>query len=351
MSDLKRHIISEHASIVQALDKLNDLSSTGMMALFVENDSSQIVGTITDGDIRRAILASNGLNDGVAKIANRKFAYLEQSSIDVAKIRQLKRCGFKIIPVLDDKGHLVRVVDFNKCKSLLPIDAVLMAGGRGERLRPLTLDTPKPLLKVGNKAIIDYNVDNLLQNGVDNINVTVNYLKEKIEEHFSMPYDKDIRVKCVREPKFLGTMGSIKVIEDFAHDTILVMNSDLFTNIDLEGFYLHFKEHGADMSVAAVPYTINVPYGVFELENTRDIKNIREKPSYHYYANAGIYLLRRELIEMIPRDQFFNATDMIELMIKEGMKVIRFPLSGYWIDIGKPEDFNKAQDIAKHLPQ
>lgn len=349
MLNIKDHTVLESASLLETLRKLNDLSATGMMALFVENLSGNVVGTITDGDVRRAILAGYGLEECVSGIFNLNFAYLEQKNMDVAKIRQLKKQGIKLIPVLDVEGHLVKIVDLNHNHSCLPIDAVLMAGGKGERLRPMTLDTPKPLLKVGNKPIIDYNIDNLLKNGVENISVTVNYLKEKIEEHFKYPGSDGTRIKCVREPSFLGTMGAVKFIKDFAHDSILVMNSDLFTNINLEDFYLHFKEHGADMSVAAVPYSVNVPYGIFELEGIRDVKGVKEKPAFHYYANAGIYLIKRELVDLIPDGIFFNATDMIALLISLKKKVIRFPLSGYWIDIGRPEDFSKVQELAKHL--
>lgn len=344
------HTISASASLFDALHKLNALSSTGMLALFVQDENLAIVGTITDGDIRRAILAGIELDANVTKIANKHFAYIEAVNIDVVKLRNLKTKGYKLIPILDKDKRLTKIINFNKYKSYLPIDAVLMAGGKGERLRPMTLQTPKPLLKIGSKPIIDYNIDNILLNGIDNVNVTVNYLKEQIEEHFSEPRENGVQVKCIREPKFLGTMGAVKFIKELTNDTVLIMNSDLFTDIDIESFYLHFKEHDADMSVAAVPYTVNVPYGIFEIDDTRNIKGFKEKPSYHFYANAGIYLIKRELIDLIPDDVFFNATDMIELLISLNKQVIRFPLTGYWIDIGKPDDFNKVQDIAKHLP-
>ena len=127
------------------------------------------------------------------------------------------------------------------------------------------------------------------------------------------------------------------------------MNSDLFTNVDLEDFYLHFKEHNADMSIAAVPYSISVPFGIFDLEG-RDIKSVIEKPTYNFYANGGIYLIKTEMIEKyIPKDRFFNATDFMEKLISEGRKVIRFPLTGYWIDIGNPQDYQKAKDLVSHL--
>ena len=234
-----------------------------------------------------------------------------------------------------------------KQKSYLPIDAVLMAGGKGERLRPLTEKTPKPLIKVGDKAIIDYNIDRLISYGLKHINVTINYLGDQIEEHFAIPKN-GIKVETVREPKFLGTIGSIQFVKEFQNDTILVMNSDLFTNIDYEDFYLHFKEHDADMSVAAVPYNVSIPFGIFDL-NGREIKGIKEKPTYHHYANAGIYLIKKEVLKYIPDNEFFNATDLIEELVKQRMKVIRFPITGYWIDIGQHSELEKAKELVKHL--
>ena len=243
--------------------------------------------------------------------------------------------------------QIVDVVNLKKLKSYLPIDGVLMAGGKGERLRPLTEKTPKPLLKVGNKCIIDYNIDRLISYGVRHLSVTVNYLKEQLEEHFAEPRG-NVQVKTVREPKFLGTIGSIKFVEHFYNDTVLLMNSDLFTNIDYEDFFLHFKEHDADMSIAAVPYTISVPYGIFELDG-RNVKGVLEKPTYNYYANAGIYLIKRELLELIPEGDFFNATDFMDMLMNKGYKVIRFPLNGTWIDIGNPQEYQKAKELVKHI--
>ncbi len=137
-------------------------------------------------------------------------------------------------------------------------------------------------------------------------------------------------------------------MKEFYNDTVLVMNSDLFTNINYEDFYLHFKEHDAEMSVAAVPYTVSVPYGIFDLKG-RDIQGLIEKPTYNYYANAGIYLIKKSALEEIPEDSFFNATDLIEKLISEGKKVIRFPMNGTWIDIGNPQEYQKANELVKHL--
>ena len=254
----------------------------------------------------------------------------------------------RLVPILDESKHIIDIVNLERFKTRLPIDAVIMAGGKGERLRPLTENTPKPLLKVGEKCIIDYNVDNLISCGVEHISVTVNYLHEQLEDHYRQKRS-GVTIQTVREPKYLGTIGSIKYVKGFYNDTVLLMNSDLFTNVDFEEFYLHFKEHNADMSVASIPYSVSIPYGIFDLEG-RNIKGVVEKPTYNYYANGGVYLIRREMIDQfIPNDTFFNATDFMETLISAGHKVIRFPLSGYWIDIGTPQEYQKAKDLVKHL--
>ena len=260
-----------------------------------------------------------------------------------------KEMQMKLVPVLDHENHIVDIIDLQKYKTRLPIDAVLMAGGKGERLRPLTEKTPKPLLKVGDRCIIDHNVDRLISYGIIHISVTVNYLKEQIEEHYQEPRN-GVQVETVREPKFLGTIGSVKFVENFFNDTVLVMNSDLFTNIDYEDFFLHFQQHEAEMSVAAVPYNVSIPYGILDLDG-RNIKGLLEKPQYNHYANAGIYLIKRRALEEIPDGEFFNATDLVEKLIAEGKSVIRYPLNGTWIDIGNPQEYQKAQDLVKHLNQ
>lgn len=344
---MKNHLISQNTSLLEALSEICALAPEPLV-LFVLDKQDRMVGTLTDGDSRRALIAGASVNDKIEKIMHRNFNYMKVENIgDVKEIKHQKEMKMKLVPVLDNNMHIVDVIDLEKYATRLPIDAVLMAGGKGERLRPLTEKTPKPLLPVGGKAIIDHNIDRLIANGVKHINVTVNYLGEQLEEHFSEPRG-EIKVQTVREPKFLGTIGSIKFVKDFYNDTILVMNSDLFTNINYEDFYLHFKEHDAEMSVAAVPYTVSVPYGIFDLKG-REIHGLIEKPTYNYYANAGIYLIKRSALDEIPDDTFFNATDLIEKLISEGKKVIRFPLNGTWIDIGNPQEYQKANELVKHL--
>lgn len=341
------YTVREKTTVREALIALNQLSHYGL-TLFVLDNNNRVVGVLTDGDIRRALIAGISVDAPVKEAMNVNFVSFNANDNDIVHtFRDVKAKGVRVIPVLDDKGCLVDVIDSYVRRSVLPIDAVLMAGGKGERLRPLTEKTPKPLLKVGDKAIIDHNIDRLIDYGVNHISVTVNYLGEQLEAHFANPRG-EVQVNTVREPKYLGTIGSIKFVEEFYNDTVLVMNSDLFTNINYEDFYLHFKEHDAEMSVAAVPYTVSVPYGIFDLEG-RNIQGLIEKPTYNYYANAGIYLIKRSALDEIPNDTFFNATDLIEKLIGEGKKVIRFPLNGTWIDIGNPQDFAKANDLVKHI--
>ena len=344
---MNRHILNKDNTLLDALSQINRLSPDPLV-LFVVDDANRMLGTLTDGDSRRALIAGASVQDKVEKVMHRNFNFMRVDDIqNVQEIHHQKEMQMKLIPVLDNENHIVDVIDLQRFKTRLPIDAVLMAGGKGERLRPLTEKTPKPLLKVGDRCIIDHNVDRLISYGISHISVTVNYLKEQIEEHY-LELRNGVKVKTVREPKFLGTIGSIKFVEHFYNDTVLVMNSDLFTNIDYEDFFLHFQQHDAEMSVAAVPYNVSIPYGILDL-NGRNIQGLLEKPQYNHYANAGIYLIKRRALDEIPENTFFNATDLVEMLIAEGKKVIRYPLNGTWIDIGNPQEYQKAKDLVKHL--
>lgn len=345
---MNRFCVRDTDQLVSALKTLNDLHSLSM-TLFVLDKDARMVGTLTDGDIRRALISGKRLDSSVSEAMHTSFVFIEDKN-DIRALKSLRKKNIILIPVLDKDKRLIDIIDFSSKKSILPIDAVLMAGGKGERLRPLTLTTPKPLLKIGDKAIIDRNIERITEYGVDRISVTVNYLKELLIEHYSESLECGVKVECVPEEKFYGTIGSLRLVKEFHNDTILVMNSDLLTDIDFEDFYLHFMEHDAMMSAAAIPYTISVPYGIFELEG-RNIKGVSEKPVYNYYANAGIYLIKKEALELIPEKTVFNATDLIDKLVSLGKRVIRYPLTSLWIDIGTPDEYRKAQDFVKHLIQ
>ena len=341
------HLINKNKTLLDALKQINTLYPDPLV-LFVIDDDNRMVGTLTDGDSRRALISGASVNDKAEMVMHRNFNYMRSDdATNVLELRHQKEMNMKLVPILDDEHHIVDIVNLEKYKTRLPVDAVMMAGGKGERLRPLTEKTPKPLLTVGDKAIIDHNVDRLINYGIQNIFVTVNYLREQIEEHYKEPRN-GVQIKTVREPKYLGTIGSIRFVPKLFNDTVLLMNSDVFTNINYEDFFLHFQQHDAEMSVAAIPYDVSIPYGILDLDG-RNVQGLLEKPKYNYYANAGIYLIKRRALDEIPVDTFFNATDLIEKLISEGKKVIRYPLNGTWIDIGNPQEYQKANDLVKHL--
>lgn len=343
---MKRYIIQNTSTILDALKAL-DGTSHDWQTLFVVDDAERMVGTLTDGDIRRGLIGGASLSTPVREIMHTSFKFVRDGQYDAKLLKEFRERQIFFIPVLDNEGHVVKVCNLIKYRNFLPVDAVLMAGGKGERLRPLTEKTPKPLLPVGDKAIIDHNVDRLISFGFKHISVTVNYLGEQLEKHFREPRN-EVQVQTVREPKFLGTIGSIKFVPKFYNDTVLVMNSDLFTNINYEDFYLHFKEHNADMSVAAIPYDVDIPFGILNLDG-RNITGLSEKPHYGYYANAGIYLIKKSAFDLIPDDTMFHSTDLLQALVAADGKVIRFPLGGTWIDIGTPQEYRRAQDIVKFM--
>lgn len=208
----RKHIINQNMPLLEALSRINTLAPSPLV-LFVVDDEDRMVGTLTDGDSRRALIAGASVNDKAERIMLRNFRYMRSDDIsNVIEIRRQKEMKMKLVPILDEERHIIDIINLEKYKTRLPIDAVLMAGGKGERLRPLTEKTPKPLLTVGDKAIIDHNIDRLISYGVQHINVTVNYLHEQIEEHYKEPRN-GVKIRTFLEPKFLGTIGSIKFVD------------------------------------------------------------------------------------------------------------------------------------------
>lgn len=342
---MEKHLISLNAPLVDAVRALNSLSGKAM-TLFAIDGEGRAAGSLTDGDVRRAILRGLGLDGEVSRAVNRDFKRLHSDSIDLELLRAFRQAGVRLVPVLDSEGHIVEIIDTARTRTRLPLRAVLMAGGKGERLRPLTLTTPKPLLEIGGKAIIDYNIEALARCGITDISVTVNYMAEKLEEHFSEERG-GVRVKCVREDRPLGTIGSASLIEFPEEGDTLVMNSDLLTTVSFEDLYLHHRNAGADITIAAVPYNVSVPYAILTTDGGR-VTSLEEKPSYAYYANAGIYIISNRLLRGLPKEQRTDATDLIEEAIASGLHVSYFPISGTWIDIGSPTDFAHARELMRH---
>ena len=337
-----RHIIAADAPLRKAFEMLNALSG-GNMTLFAVDASGHLAGSLTDGDLRRAVIAGLPLDAPVDRASHKECLALPPGADRYEVIRRARRLGISMLPATDREGRVASLIDLRRVRNALPIDAVLMAGGRGERLRPLTDTGPKPLLEVGGKAIIDYNVDELLANGVRHIYVTVNYLHEQIERHFADPRFEG-RVSCVLEPRRLGTMGSLSLIPGLTEETVLVMNSDLLTTLDFEKMFLAHAAAGAELTMAAVPYTVSVPFAIIEAEGRR-ITGLTEKPTYNYFAYAGVYMMRREVARSIPAGEYLDAPDLVDSLIRRGRRVDYFPVEGTWVDIGSPDDFRYANEL------
>lgn len=342
---MNQYVIKENATLLEALHQLNLLSGK-QMVLLVTNECDVMTGTLTDGDVRRALLGGVSLNAQVKEAMHRNFKAIKTKDVDVVMMRNCRINGVGILPHLNDDGTIKTVYDLTKTKAVLPLSAILMAGGKGERLRPLTLNTPKPLLEIGGKAIIDYNIEALASVGIDDITVTTRYLADQIHAHFSTPV-AGVNVKCVTETIPLGTIGAASLVSRSEEGNTLVMNSDLLTTISFEEMYMRHIEEQADVTIAAIPYVVSVPYAILTTDGAQ-VKGIEEKPSYSYYANAGIYIFSNKLLNTVPSDSRTDATDLIEQAINNGLKVVYYPINGTWIDVGSPNDFKQAQDLMRH---
>ncbi|MCE2971981.1 MAG: nucleotidyltransferase family protein [Bacteroidota bacterium] len=338
--DFKKHLIHSHLSLKDGLEILNDLGFDAI--IFVVSVEGKLLGSLTDGDVRRGLLSDLNLKSEINNFLQPNPKFLKRGEYNIQEVIELRNSGFKVIPILDKNDVVVNVINFRYFKSYLPVDAVIMAGGRGERLKPLTDTIPKPLLPVGNKPIIKHNLDRLRLFGIDDFWISLRYLGDMIKDFIGDGIDDGINIKYITEQIPLGTIGSVSLIDDFQHDYLLVMNSDLLTNIDFEKFFIDFLESGADLSVATIPYNVNIPYAILSTSNNL-VSSFQEKPTYTYFANAGIYLMKKSVCDLIPKDLFYNTTDLLQCLLNEKYKVISFPLRGYWLDIGKHDDYSKAQ--------
>ncbi|WP_204343876.1 nucleotidyltransferase family protein [Psychroserpens algicola] len=340
MVNFRDHLITTGTSIRDALKRLDVLARDAIV--FVVDEDGRLKGSLTDGDVRRGLLKGITIEEPVSEIIQDHPKFIRKGARDVRQIITYRNENFRIIPVIDAQDKVVNIVNFRFMRSYLPIDAIIMAGGRGQRLRPLTDTTPKPLLKVGDKSIMEHNVDRLALYGIDDFWFSVKYLGDQIVDYFGDGTDKNRSIHYVWEDEPMGTIGSVSKIDNFEHEHVLVSNSDVLTNLDYEDFYLDFLSKEADFAVVTIPYNVSIPYAVLETSNGH-VMDFKEKPTYTYYSNGGIYLMKRSVLEYIPKNTHFNATDLMEKLISENKKVVSYPLVGYWLDVGKHEDFEKAQ--------
>jgi len=343
--DFRKHLIQKDENVKEALSKLNMLALDAI--LFVVDNEGHLIGSLTDGDIRRGFIKGLTFESVITDFIQPNPIFIYKVNYSLEDIEAYNRRNIKIIPIVDENRRVVDILNLRIKASLLPLDAVIMAGGRGERLMPLTKDCPKPLLQVGDKPIIEHNIDRLLNYGIKKITISIRYLGKQIREYFDSA-NKDALIEFVEETEPLGTFGSIGLIKEFTSEHVLLMNSDLLTNIDFADFYKSYIESGADFMVASIPYRVKIPYAVLEIEDGNVI-SFNEKPTYSYYSNGGIYLFKRAMLDYLEKDVFFDATDFMELLIQKQRRIAHYAILGYWLDIGKHEDFEKAQRDVKHI--
>lgn len=345
-TSISRHLINHKATVREALSQLDLLAADAVLLLV--DEGNKLEASLTDGDIRRGLISGLDLDTPLSKFTQQEPKAFVRGSYDLKEMRYWRERNFRIIPVVDHDNMIVDIVNFRTQRSYLPLDAVIMAGGVGSRLRPLTDTIPKPMLPVGDKPIVEHNVDRLRSFGVKHLTLSIKYLGQQLIDYFGDGAEKEMDIRYVTEDEPRGTIGAVSEVKDIYNDYVLVMNSDLLTTINLEGMFADLIEKEADMVVATVPYEVQIPYGVIETEGDL-IKSLKEKPTYTYYSNAGIYIIRREHLAKIPTSGRFGAPDLMEALYSTGHRVTHFPIFDYWLDVGKHADYEKAQKDIKHI--
>ena len=346
MRNYKENLIKKDTLIKDALLILDALAKDSV--LFVVDEEDVLLGTLTDGDIRRFLIKGKGINEMVSKVMNIKPRVLTDDYSDFKKIKDYKNDNLRIIPILNKKNQIIDVLNFNYYKSFLPISVVIMAGGKGKRLLPLTKNKPKPLLEINGIPIIEHNLNRLKSYGIKDFAISLNYLGDQIKNYFDQKSKKEFRFNYICEKTPLGTVGALSKLKNVSNEHILLSNSDILTDLNYEDFYLDFIDKDSDFHILTFPYNYSIPFAVLETDDN-SVSYIKEKPTYKHECNAGIYLMKREVIELIPKDSFYDATDLIELLIKLGKRVTTYIHNGYWIDIGRHEDFKRAQNDINNL--
>jgi dTDP-glucose pyrophosphorylase len=349
--NVEQLFMKPNLTIREAMVRLNE-NPEGIV--LVIDDSNRLLDTITDGDLRRAILGGITLDAALSVLASRRASSVYPNPITVGEQVPLHEIHalmseqlLRQIPIVDAEGRVVDLVvagDINANPVELPVSALIMAGGRGTRLRPLTDDVPKPLLPVGGKPIMEHTIARLEAAGVRTVLVSTHYRAEAFREHFGNGADFGVNMDYVQEDEPLGTAGALRLVGP-STQPVLVINGDVLTQINYRAMLAFHQENDAAMTVGVSSYDLEIPYGVVELDGVR-IKHVVEKPTIHQFINAGVYLLEPRAVELIPETGRFDMTDLIETLLKEGHNVVSFPISEYWLDIGQHGDYARAQKDA-----
>lgn len=344
------------AKAVRALD-------AGQVGILVITDSAgALLGTLTDGDIRRAILDGRSFQGSAGEFLRGKDnpiypepIWLPNTASPGQMLALMQDRKIRHLPILDQRyivTDLILLDDLQAPPAAIPatpLTAVIMAGGLGTRLMPLTQSTPKPMLPVGGKPLLERTITNLRDAGVQDVVVSTRYKAELVEDHFHDGADFGVRVTYLNENQPLGTAGSLKLMQR-PTSTLLVINGDVLTNLDFRAMRSFHAEHNAHLTVGVRKYEFSVPFGVVECSGTR-VTSLHEKPTYTSFVNAGIYLLEPQAFDHLPEDESpFNMTDLIEKLVNAGDPVVSFPIHEYWMDIGNPNDYQAVQrDVAAGL--
>ncbi len=340
---LKRVIIQPTASIEEAVEQL-DKAGTG--ALVLCGTQRALYGLLTDGDVRRAVLQGKPMSDPCSTVASLSPVAAPHSISAEDALQLMNRHDIHHLPLVDEDGHVVK---FLLRKDLVPegrvdLSAVIMAGGYGKRLLPLTESVPKPMLPVGDRPLLEHVIEQLRRSGVRDVNMTTHYLPESISNHFGDGNGFGIRLNYLKEENPMGTAGGLKLMRR-PEGSFLVVNGDILTGVPFHEMLMYHRRHRAEITVGVRKYEMQVPFGVVQCEDVH-ITGLQEKPSMSFFINAGTYLLEPTAYDSIPDAQRFDMTDLIKRLIAEGRTVVGFPIMEYWIDVGRPEDYKRVQEFA-----
>jgi len=348
IADPSNILVSPENTIRQAM-RCMDQNRKGIVLVVDEN--RVLLGTINDGDIRRAALSEVSLDTPVGELVEHKKKKSDYPQAVTALagtspgelLRLMKKRIVRQLPLVDDQG---RVVDLVLMSDLVPdhelhLQAVVMAGGAGKRLRPLTEKTPKPMLSVGGKPFLEQVIGRLAGAGVKRVSLTTHYKAEVIEEHFGDGSQFGVDIRYLNEASPLGTAGALSLLPA-AKEPLLVINGDILTEVDFGAMLDFHHDNRADMTVGVRDYELKVPFGVIETDGSR-VVGVSEKPVIRHFINAGVYLLDPEVSQLVPADRRFDMTDLIDRLLGASRRVVSFPIIEYWLDIGQQTDYEQAQ--------
>lgn len=340
-NDLKIYYVAPNSSVHHAI-KVIDKNRDGIS--LVIDDAGKLVGTITDGDIRRFTLANRSFDEPCSKVMSSNPLTAPIGSAKGDLLSMMNRHRLKSIPLIDEERRpraLIHLRDLISHRSSGHI-AVLMAGGEGKRLRPITESLPKPMVKIGDKPILENIIKSLAESTITKIYLAVNYQAKMIEDYFGDGSRFDVQITYLREKEKKGTAGALSLITEMLSEPILVLNGDLVTNVPFSRLLDFHRQHRCVMTVAATEYNINIPYGALKLAE-HFVLGIDEKPAQSFLCNAGIYVIDPELLRFIPSERVYNMTDLMNDASREGLPIAAFPVREYWVDVGQKEDLQRAR--------